>query len=491
MWNGKLGIRNEVDNKKKVETEVKVEELAVGILRQVPRNNRDKQDDRQKEEKFKFSIFCGNKDLDGSILQGVANDEWVQYNANTKVWYSSTGNILPVLQQEIKKEKPDHLFVTGIYDWQFNFKPLLFCRGVKKIISVRGMLHPGALSQKVLKKKIYLGLWKLMGLHNKVVFHATDETEKGYIQKVFGNSVRVKVAANFPGVLNRRPLVNKQPGKLKLVSIALISPMKNILLVLEALSSGQLIAGDSFDNEEILPFAENDTNRFAQQIAVGSDQDDSLRGEGAGSGDEEVVRDETPVGSGQLIVGNSFDNDEILRCADDNDNRFAQQNSSSSTSRNNRDRQDDSTKIEYNIYGPVKDKAYWDKCLQCIKELPTHVTVNYHGDINPDKIENALAQNHVFILPSKSENYGHSIIEALYAGRPVITSNHTPWNELEAVKAGMNVSITDQQELVNAIKTFAAMNQEELETSGKGARDYAEQAINIDSIRKQYEEMFG
>jgi hypothetical protein len=55
------------------------------------------------QEAMQFKVFCGNKDLDGSLLQGVAFDEWVPYNAHTKVWYSSSGNILPVLQQEIKK----------------------------------------------------------------------------------------------------------------------------------------------------------------------------------------------------------------------------------------------------------------------------------------------------------------------------------------------------------------------------------------------------
>ena len=54
--------------------------------------------------KYQFNIFCSNKDLDGSLLQGVAFDEWVNYNAHTKIWYSSSNNILPVLQREIKNE---------------------------------------------------------------------------------------------------------------------------------------------------------------------------------------------------------------------------------------------------------------------------------------------------------------------------------------------------------------------------------------------------
>jgi glycosyltransferase involved in cell wall biosynthesis len=397
------------------------------------------QDDRLRRVNYEFKIFCSNKDLDGSFLQGVAFDEWVPYNAHTKVWYSSSGIILPVLQQQIKKEKPDHLFITGIYDWQFNGKPLLFCRGVKKIVSVRGMLHPGALSQKGFKKKIYLGLWKMLGLHKEAVFHATDEQEKKYIQQVFGASVNVKVAANFPNVLDIQPVVQKEPGQLKLVSVALISAMKNILLVIEALGSGQLATGGSFD-DEILPIAESDVDRFAQQTAVHSRQDDSLRGEGGG-------RQETGGGSGEVS-------------------------------------------IEYNIYGPIKDQQYWEACEAQIKKLPPNITVNYHGDIAPGKIVDALAANHVFILPSKSENYGHAIYEAMSAGRPVITSNTTPWNHLQTAKAGMNVSLTDTTELVQAITLFAAMTTEELKIWSTGASLYAKEAVDMDAVRRQYEELF-
>ena len=386
---------------------------------------------------MEFKIFCSNKDMDGSIIKGVAFDAWVPYNANTNIWYSSTNIILPVLKQEIKKEKPDYLFIVGIYDWQYNFKPLLFCKGIKKIISVRGMLHPGALSQKGFKKKIYLGLWKMLGLHKgkavgsgqravgsgqlavgkgqravgswqwATVFHATDEAEKNYIQQVFGNSVNVNIAANFPNVLELQPVVQKEPGQLNLISIALISPMKNMLLVLEALGEGS-------------------------------------REEGGG-------RRESGVGRRESLVG----------------------------------------LITYNIYGPIKDRHYWEACEAQIKKLPHHITVNYHGDLRPDKIVDALAANHVFILPSKSENYGHAIYEALSAGRPVITSNNTPWNKLEAAKAGINVSLTGTTELVQAIERFAAMKPEELETWSKGARVYAVGAVDVEEIRRQYEEMFG
>lgn len=346
------------------------------------------------KEPIQFKIFCGNKDLDGAVLTNVEFDQWVRYADNTEVWYASKNNWIPVLQKEIKKDAPAYFFMMGIYSWPFNFKPLLFCRGIKKIISVRGMLHPEALSQKNFKKKIYLSLWKILGLHKKNIFHATDEKERGYIQQVFGSKTRVIVAANFPRVLSQQPVAEKNAGSLKLVSIALISPMKNILWVLEALESG--------------------------------------------------------VGSGEPIIDS----------------------------------------IEYNIFGPVKDKSYWDQCEALIKKLPVNIRVNYHGDISPDKIAEALTQNHVFILPSKSENFGHAIYEALTAGRPVITSNNTPWNNLKNFNAGINISTDNLTELQKAIEYFAAMDQQQLKEWSNGAREYALQAVDMNAAKKQYREMF-
>jgi len=349
------------------------------------------------EASMQFGIFCSNRDLDGSILEGVAFDQWVPYQTNTKVWYSSTESILPVVQREIKDQQPDFLVITGIYDWNYNLKPLLFCKGVKKIISVRGMLHPGALSQKGFKKKIYLTMWKLLGLHKKNTFHATDEAEKKYIQDTFGTGVKIKIAANFPHVLQLQPAQIKHAGFLKLASIALVSPMKNILLVLEA-----------------------------------------LRKLGAGPGTE----------------------------------------------------RDGNIHIEYDIYGPVKDKAYWEQCETLINTLPAKVKVQYQGDIPPAGISAALAACHVFVLPSKSENFGHSIYEALSSGRPVITSNNTPWVELAKAKAGINVSVDGIAALEQAIHFFVHMNQEEFRAWNIGAREYAEKAIDTDRISRQYLEMF-
>ena len=83
-------------------------------------------------EPAQFSIFCSNKDLDGTLLQSVAYDEWVQYSPNARIWYSTNNKILALLESEIKKQEPAFLYIIGLYDWNYNFKPLLHFKNVKK-----------------------------------------------------------------------------------------------------------------------------------------------------------------------------------------------------------------------------------------------------------------------------------------------------------------------------------------------------------------------
>jgi len=335
---------------------------------------------------LQIKIFCSNKDLDGSVNSGVAFDEWVQYNGYTQVWYAA-GKSVAGFKRAATQFKADVIFVIGIYSWYFNLVPLLFGKAPVKIISARGMLHPGALSQKSFKKKIYLTIWKLAGIQQRYFFHATDTAEKGFIQQNFGEQAKVFIAGNIPRVFGFQPAVNKKAGELRLVSIALISPMKNIALVLDALQ----------------------------------------------------------------------------HCKHE---------------------------IGYAVYGPVKEKVYWQQCQAKIKLLPPNIKVTYHGDLMPTEIENTLSTHEVFILPSKSENFGHAIAEALSAGKPVITSHLTPFNELEQNRAGKNIAVENLDELTAAIDWFAAMDANEFAEFNKGANEYASRRMDLEVLEGEYDAMF-
>ena len=256
-------------------------------------------------------------------------------------------------------------------------------------------------------------------------FHVTDDVERAFVIRELGirreelgirnEELGIQVAGNFPNLFDVMPMPEKEVGKLKLVSVGLISAMKNYLLILNSLK---------------------DVSRF-------------LLGEGKV---EVKVKAEEEV----------------------------------------------EVKIQYDIYGPIKDAGYWEECKAVIKTLPANIVVNYHGAIEPSAIETVLASSHVFILPSKSENYGHSIIEALSIGRPVITSNATPWNGLKEAKAGINVEMSvgsGQLEVGNglaeAIVFFVNMPQVELDEWSKASVAYASKVTDLNSIKLQYKILFG
>jgi len=333
----------------------------------------------------RFYIFCGNTDLNG-IRLNVPEGQWVDYYDNTMVWYSESSSRRSQLKSILKEVQPAILFCIGLYDVNFTIYPLLYSTGAKKIISVRGMLHPGALSQKSFKKKIYIWLMKSFGIPAKVVFHATDDTEAQYIRQQMGDNVTIAIAGNYPAITKSLPAAIKMPGMVKLVSIALISAMKNHLLIIEAL----------------------------QQV-------------------------------------------DIL--------------------------------VEYHIYGPIKDAHYWQICKEAIKKLPQNIKVSYEGVLPPENLQTPLQQSHVFILPSKSENFGHALLGALNAGRPVITSRFTPWNGLEAAQAGINSDLTVKA-IKEAILFFGKMNQEEYDKSCTAAIAYAANTINTKEIDLSYSKLF-
>ena len=184
---------------------------------------------------IEYRIFCANEDLNGEPLTGIVKNVWTSYNNYTKVWYAENENLSDVLCKEVANIKPDVLYIIGLFSWHYNIVPMLFCKANKKIISLRGMLHPGALSQKKIKKRLFLMLLKKFGVGTKNIFHATDSTEARFIKNEFGTHTKTIIAGNFSKNLKEQLPLHKSPGNLTMVTVALISPMKNHLMVLEAL----------------------------------------------------------------------------------------------------------------------------------------------------------------------------------------------------------------------------------------------------------------
>lgn len=128
--------------------------------------------------------------------------------------------------------------------------------------------------------------------------------------------------------------------------------------------------------------------------------------------------------------------------------------------------------IVFNIYGPIEDEAYWNKCKNIIRDIPNSVDVIFHDRIAPANVIEKLSQNDLFFLPTLGENFGHVIAESLLAGTPVLISDQTPWRNLKNHGVGWDLPLNDPDSFRKAI----------VESANKSSEDY----INWRSIVQKY-----
>jgi glycosyltransferase involved in cell wall biosynthesis len=226
------------------------------------------------------------------------------------------------------------------------------------IIAVRGMLSEGSINVKRTKKKIFLRSVKMLKLFDNVMFHATSELEKKEINKIFGDVLPIKVAANLSQKISTRIFSEriKQVGSLKLVNIARIAPEKNLLYALEVL---------------------------------------------------------------KLVKGN----------------------------------------VLFDIYGPIYNEEYWNKCREITNELPDNIKVEYKGIIEQNRVLEVFNDYHFMFMPSTGENFGHVILQSFTAGCPVIISDHTPWKDLKEKNIGWDLALLHPSLFAQVIDESVLMGQ--------------------------------
>ncbi len=100
--------------------------------------------------------------------------------------------------------------------------------------------------------------------------------------------------------------------------------------------------------------------------------------------------------------------------------------------------------ISFEIYGCVDDAEYWKACQRMMANAPSTLRVRYHGAVPHEKVLETLARHDLFLLPTRGENYGHAIHEALLAGLPTVVSDRTPWRSLDEEAVGSVLPLTDE-----------------------------------------------
>jgi glycosyltransferase involved in cell wall biosynthesis len=114
------------------------------------------------------------------------------------------------------------------------------------------------------------------------------------------------------------------------------------------------------------------------------------------------------------------------------------------------------------IAGEFSDALYKLKIENIIAERNLVDRVKYLGEISGIDKANAYKAATLFVLPSRSENFGVVIGEALSYGVPVITTHGTPWSVLSENKIGAWVRY-NTEDIAEQIKYFCTLSYEEQE----------------------------
>jgi glycosyltransferase involved in cell wall biosynthesis len=345
--------------------------------------------------KIDIRVICSGYELNETSqkLEGISFGKWNNI-IGTQTYYLNNDELsFRRIKELINESGADIIYLNGLYSLIFVVYPLLawklyFKTQKKLILSPRGMLQHGALKVKPFKKKIFLNVLKLLGLHKNIQWHATDEQEIKDIKEHFGDGASVLMAPNIP----KKPLeslrfTEKEAGRLCLIYLSLIVAKKNLHLALEWIK------------ELDLP-------------------------------------------------------------------------------------------LIFDIYGPVKDKKYWDDCLKLIENMPVHINVKYMGDVTPLNVQDTFLNYHALLLPTKGENFGHAIYECLSVGRPVIISDATPWKKLKEKNAGFDIPNNQPEYYKEAIAALFAMNQLQYNDLCDGAHKVATGYWNNNDFESAYLEMF-
>lgn len=142
------------------------------------------------------------------------------------------------------------------------------------------------------------------------------------------------------------------------------------------------------------------------------------------------------------------------------------------------------------IIGPIEDQKYWIKCKEQLEVLSKKVKVVFKDALPHDQIFGHLCDAHFFILPTRGENFGHAIFEALAAGRPVIISDQTPWRYLQEQQVGWDIALTEPEKFVAAIERAAKMDQREYDEWSRSAYLYAKNYVEQSNLKEKYLALF-
>lgn len=135
------------------------------------------------------------------------------------------------------------------------------------------------------------------------------------------------------------------------------------------------------------------------------------------------------------------------------------------------------------------EKTYYDKLKKWIKKNKFENRVEFLGYLQGKAKSSFLSNSYFVFLPSKSENFGNSVVESLSCSTPVVASKGTPWKILEERNAGYWIEATVEA-LTQIIDTILKMSDNEYETKTTAAQTLVKTEFDVNSANNKWKTIY-
>lgn len=132
------------------------------------------------------------------------------------------------------------------------------------------------------------------------------------------------------------------------------------------------------------------------------------------------------------------------------------------------------------------DENYIKSLIKSAKDLKN---VSFIGAKYGEAKWDFLRSADVMVLPTHSENFGIVVAEALAVGVPVITTQGTPWKDLEIHQCGWWIDLSVSN-LEKTIATVTHISTKELENMGNEGRKLVNEKYDVKAIAKKMIELY-
>lgn len=188
-------------------------------------------------DEYDFRLAVLDRDHgDTQPYPNIKVNEWNQVG-KAKVWYYRPGELRFSLIRKLAREA-DLIYLCGFYD-RYGYETLILNRmgmlfGKPVVVASMGSFSEGALSQKSLKKKVFISCCKALGLFDGITWSVTSSYELEDVKREVSSKARCMIAEDLPRS-EISMAQNVRSGALKVVFLSRICRQKNLLYCAEIL----------------------------------------------------------------------------------------------------------------------------------------------------------------------------------------------------------------------------------------------------------------